>query len=95
MSKYQQIFTRMLAENEELFATFRQIHDAYALNPEVNRAKFNQIGSEIMDVIRDYENRLAGHMSRGQYGKFAGNVSDKFMDEIRRVFPKIDFVGIQ
>lgn len=85
----------MVEENKEIFDTFKQIHDAYALNPEMNKAKFNRIGSEIMDIIRDYERRLCGHMSRGQYGKFAGGVSEKFMQEIKKSYPKIVFVGVE
>lgn len=85
----------MVEENKEIFDTFKQIHDAYALNPEMNKAKFNRIGSEIMDIIRDYERRLCGHMSRGKYGKFAGGVSEKFMQEIKKSYPKIVFVGVE
>lgn len=94
MSKYRQIYDRMVTENQDLFNNFKAIHDAYAINPKINKAKFNSIGSEVMDIVRDYERRLCGHMSNGQYGKFAGGVSDKFMSEIRKYFPKIDFVGI-
>ncbi len=84
----------MIEENKELFDNFRQVHDAYTLAPETNKDRFNKIGSEILDIIRHYERILCGKTESGQYGKFSGGLSQKFWDEIRKVYPKIDFVGI-
>jgi hypothetical protein len=95
MSKYRQTVQQMLEENKDLFDNFKAVHDAYVINPDINKAKFNALGSEVMDVIRDYERRFLGHMSRGTYGKFAANVSDKFLSEIEKIFPKIMFVGVE
>lgn len=83
----------MIADNQELFDTFKGIHDAYVLNPELNQAKFNDIGREVVDVIREYERKLCGNMNSGAYGAFSQNLSQKFWDEIRKVYKKIDFVG--
>ena len=83
----------MLAENKELFDNFKAVHDAYVLNPELNQPRFNQIGGEVVDVIRDYERKLCGNMNSGAYGAFSQNLSQKFWDEIRKVYRKIDFVG--
>lgn len=85
----------MMEENKELFDHFKQIHDAYVINPTVNQAKFNSIGSEVMDVIRDYERRLCGKTESGQFGKFSSGLSQKLWDEVRKVFRKIDFVGVR
>ena len=85
----------MVDQNKELFARFQQIHDEYALNPQVNKAKFNEIGSEMQDIIRHYEHILCGKSESGGYGKFSSNLSQKFWDEVRKDFPKIDFVGIK
>ncbi len=85
----------MLTENRELFDNFKQVHDAFVLAPEPNKARFNQIGSEVLDVIRHYERVLCGKTESGQYGKFSSNLSQKFWDEIRKLYPKIDFVGIK
>ncbi len=95
MQKYQTIFERMLEENRELFDNFAGIHSAFVINPDMNKAKFNAIGSEVLDVIREYERILCGRTESGQYGKFSGNLSQKFWDQIRKLYPKIDFVGIQ
>lgn len=85
----------MLEENKELFDEFRAIHDAYVINPQVNQAKLNAAGAPVMDVIREHERRLVSKVGAGQYSKFSSNLSEKFMDEIRKEFPKINFVGIQ
>lgn len=85
----------MLKENKELFDNFTQVHEAYVLSPDVNKARFNEVGREVLDVIREYERVLCGKTESGQYGKFSGNLSQKFWDEIRKVYRKIDFVGIK
>lgn len=85
----------MMEENKELFDSFKQIHEAYILNPTMNQAKFNSIGTEVMDVIRDYERRLCGKTESGQYGKFSSGLSQKLWDEVRKVFRKIDFIGVK
>ena len=95
MQKYQTIFNLMLEENRELFDNFKQVHDAFVLAPDTNKERFNQIGSEILDIIRHYERRLCGKSESGQYGKFSSNLSQRFWDEIRKLYPKIDFVGIR
>lgn len=93
MTQYQKYFQLMLEENKELFDNFKGVHDAYVLNPQLNQAKFNDIGREVVDVIREYERKLCGNMNSGSYGAFSSNLSQKFWDEIRKVFRKIDFVG--
>ena len=83
----------MLEDHKELFDNFRGIHDAYAINPQANQARFNEAGREVVDVIREYERKLCGNMNSGSYGAFSQNLSQKFWDEVRKVFRKIDFVG--
>lgn len=95
MQKYQQMFIRMTEENRELFDTFKSVHDAFVLAPDANKERFNAIGGEVLDVIREYERILCGKTESGQYGKFSSNLSQKFWDEIRKVYRKIDFVGIK
>ena len=89
------MFTRMLDENKELFDTFTQVHAALILNPELNKSRFNNLGNEVLDVVRQYERILCGKTESGQYGKFSSGLSQKFWNEVRKLYPKIDFVGIQ
>jgi hypothetical protein len=95
MTKYRQAVQQMLEENKDLFESFKPIHDAYVINPSVNQAKYNSIGAEVMDVIREYERRLCSKMGAGQYSKFSMNLSEKFMEEIKAIFPKIMFIGVE
>lgn len=95
MSKYRVAVLQMLEENKELFDEFKPIHDAYMVNPAANQAKYNSIGATVMDVIRDYERKLCAKMGAGQYSKFSMNLSEKFMEEIKAMFPKIMFIGIE
>lgn len=95
MSKYRAAVQQMLEENKELFDEFKPIHDAYVVNPAANQAKYNSIGTTVMDVIRDYERKLCAKMGAGQYSKFSMNLSEKFMEEIKAIYPKIMFIGIE
>lgn len=95
MTKYRAAVQQMLEENKELFDEFKPIHDAYVLNPAANQAKYNAIGATVMDVIREYERRLCAKMGAGQYSKFSMNLSEKFMEEIKNIYPKIMFIGVE
>ncbi len=85
----------MLDVHKDMFTKFKDIHDKYARNPAPHQLEFNEIGAQVLDVIRKYENKLCGTSERGGYGKYSHNLSDKFWSGIRAIFPKIDFVGIK
>ena len=95
MTKYQKYFTDMLDKHTQIFKQFKEVHDKYAQDSEKYKTEFNQIGSQVMDIIREYENRLCGHSERGMYGKFSSNLAEKFWAEIRKHYPKIDFVWVK
>lgn len=95
MTQYKLYFQKMTDENKDLFDNFADIHREYMLDPDQWQKLFNQYGGEIVEIIRDYERRLCATSEGGQYGKFSQNLSEKFWGEIRKVFPKIDFVGIR
>lgn len=94
MVKYKLYVKEMLDQNKELFDRFRKIHDEYAQNQEEYQEKFNIEGKEVIQVVREYENRLCGKSERGVYGKFSATLAEKFKAEVRKYFPKIDFVGV-
>lgn len=95
MRQYQLVYQQMLSEKKEMFDAFKEIHTLYILDPKVHQQTFNQIGKEIVDIIRDYERRLCATSEKGGYGKYSLNLSQKFWDVIRKDFSKIDFVGVQ
>ncbi len=95
MREYQKAFQAMLEENKELFNTFKAVHDAYMINPEANKEKFNEIGATVVDIVRETERRLCAQMGKSVYSKFSHRLSEKFWEQVRTMFPKIDFVGVR
>lgn len=95
MNEYQKMVSLMTEQNKELFENFRDIHDEYAMNPAKWQKIFNEYGGEIMDIMRDYERKLCANMATGKYGRFSKNLSEKFWAEVKKIFPKIDFVGVK
>jgi len=94
MTKYKEYFIKMTEENKELFSQFKMIHDQYTLDPDKWKGTFNYEGKKVQDVIRDWERRLCQHSERGKFGVFSENLSDKFWSEVRKMFPKIDYIGV-
>ncbi|OGY11302.1 MAG: hypothetical protein A3E16_00410 [Candidatus Blackburnbacteria bacterium RIFCSPHIGHO2_12_FULL_44_25] len=95
VTKYKKMVNEMLEKNKELFDQFRQTHDKYSLKPQENQEEFNQLGFKVRDVIRKYENILCGKSESSGYSQYSSNLAEKFQDEIRHVFPKIDSIGVK
>lgn len=95
MTKHREYFEKMLSDQKALFAQFKKLHDYYMANPSRYQLAYNIEGAKVIEVIHEYERRLCGHSEKGQYAKFSANLAEKFWNEVRRVFPKIDFVGIK
>ena len=85
----------MLESHKDLFARFKDTHDRFAQDQDKYKKEFNEVGTQVLDVIRKYENILCGKTENSQYGKFSNKLSEKFWAGIRSLFPKIDFVGIK
>lgn len=92
---YKLLYNQMLSGNEELFAQFKQVHEAYILNPKANQARFNEIGSEVLKLMQRAEARLCRQTEKGGYGRYSANLAEKFRDIVRKEFGKIDMVGIK
>lgn len=95
MTKYKQIFDEMLKKNRELFIKFKITHDLYSSDRKTWVKQFNDEGEKVLEIIREYENHLCGHSEQGQYSKFSANLAEKFWQEVRKNYPKIDFVGVK
>jgi len=94
VTKYKAYFLRMLDENSEVFNNFKKLHDEYALNPDPNQIRFNSEGEKILEIVREYENRLCSATERGMYNKFSVKLAEKFQNEVRNHFPMIDHIGL-
>lgn len=92
---YKQAVKDMYEANKEAFAAFRPIHDLYAKDPEKYQDEFNEKGRAISDILRRTENKLCGKSERGAFGKYSQNLADKFREEVKKTYPKIDFIGVK
>lgn len=95
MPLYKDFYKEMIANNKELFDSFKEVHDRYIENEDEWKSMFNEVGKTVVSVIRDYELRLCSRSEGGMYSKYANNLADKFWDEIRKAYPRIDFVGVK
>ena len=94
MVKYKEYVKKMLDENKEVFATFKKLHDEYARDTRTLQKKYNEEGSKIADIIREYDDRLCRNTERGQYSTFSGGLSEKFHAEVKKIFPMIEHIGL-
>ncbi|MFH0863838.1 MAG: hypothetical protein V1858_01985 [Candidatus Gottesmanbacteria bacterium] len=95
MPKHQEYYQRMIDQNMDIFARFQDIHDNYVLEPKKWQANYNEIGDQVINIIRDWERKLCRDSERGQFSKFSANLAEKFWELVRKDFPKIDFVGVK
>ncbi len=95
MTRYKQTFDEMIKKNRELFIKFKITHDMYVTDKKTWEKQFNEEGSKVLAIIHEYENILCGHSEQGQFGKFSSNLADKFWAEVRKNYPRIDFVGVK
>lgn len=95
MPKFTQTFNQMIEDNVETFKEFQKIHDTYKTDRKKFQKEFNEKGKAIMEIIREYEDRLCSGMERGVYGKYSDKVSEKFWERIKKDFPLIELVGVE
>ena len=93
-TKYKEIFQEMVTKYEKEFDAFQEIHDKYEEDPKKWQAKFNEDGAKIMDIVRDYENKLCGHMENTLNSTYSAGLAEKFRGEIKRYLPKLDMIGV-
>jgi len=94
MTEYKRIFQEMLSTNAELFKAFEETHALYVLEPDANQKRFNEEGEKILEVIREYENRLCNKSQRTGYAAFTTRLAEKFQELVKTRYPKIDHVGV-
>lgn len=86
----------MIDNNKEVFDKFRIIHDKYCLftDKDFLQDEYNQVGEKIMDIITEWEQRLCLQSEKAGYGSYSANLSEKFHEEIKKLFPMIDYIGL-
>lgn len=94
MTKYKEYFKRMIEENKKLFDEFKIVHANYGMDEEKYQSEFNKIGTKVLDIAHDWENRLCKTSEGAGYGTFTVKLAEKFQQELRAAFPLVDHVGI-
>ena len=95
MTKYKQYFQQMMDENQELFSAFQTIHDGYKQDRKTWSQKFHGQGKEVVEIIRDWEQRLCAGMERGNNAVYSSKLSEKFWGEIKQLYSHIELVGVK
>lgn len=95
MAKYKKQIEEMMLTHKQVFDAFRELHDNYTQDPKKWQEKYNEEGREIMMLLRRWENNLCAKAESSRYGKFSNKLADKFWNEIRTIFPKIDYIGVK
>lgn len=80
----------MVEMHRDVFDEFKKLHDNYTKDPKKFQKEFEEKRSDITLLIQRYVNRLCMKMESGKYGKFSSGLADKFWQEVRLHFPKID-----
>lgn len=94
MTKYKKYLQKMIEENKDNFDEFRILHEKYLTNKDLWQNEFNEKGEKILELVREYENRLCANQERGIYNKFSTSLAEKFQNEVRKLFPLIDHIGL-
>lgn len=84
----------MVDENKEAFDAFGKLHLDYGLDKNSLQEKFNTEGEKIMEIVRDYENKLCRGTENGIYNNYSAGLAEKFQGEVRAHFPLIVNVGL-
>ena len=95
MAKYKKQFQLMCEENKLLFDEFKKYHDMLDSNDKSAKDKFNELGRKVLRVVRRYENELCAKSENSGFGRYSVNLSEKFWEEVRSHFPRIDEVTLQ
>lgn len=94
MTKYREYFERMITNEKEIFEAFTKLHIKYSLDQDLMQIKFNKQGAKVLALIRVWEGKLCSQSEKAGFGNYTTNLSEKFMNEVRKSYPLIDHVGI-
>lgn len=92
MVKYKQYIKNLIEKEKDLFESFKKAHFEYEQGK--NEDEFHKVGSEVVKKLKQTEDKLCLQTETGQYNKYSNQLSDKFWDEVRRLYPKIDEVKV-
>ena len=94
MTKYREYYNRMVEENKDAFDKFTRAHFEYSTNEDKYQETFNREGEGILKIIHEWEDKLCKQSEKAGFGKYSGNLAEKFQEEVRSHFPLVDHIGI-
>lgn len=95
MTKYKQYFQQMVDENQAFFAAFQPIHDGYKIDRKKWSQQFHTHGQALVEIIRDWEQRLCAGMERSNNAVYSQKLSEKFWAEVKKMYSHIELVGVK
>lgn len=93
-TKYKEYFDRMINTNKNVFDNFNKLYNEYIKDQDNLQSRFNSEGKLVLEVIREWENKLCSQTEKAGFGNYSTNLSEKFWAEIRKTYPLIDYVGV-
>lgn len=94
MTKYKEYFERMISTNKKMFDEFDILYNEYSKDQDNLQERYNQEGKKILEIIRDWENKLCSQTEKAGFGNYSTNLSEKFYEEVRKTYPLIDYIGV-
>ncbi len=95
MTKYKQYFQQMMDANHDLFTSFKEVHDGYKEDRKKWSKQFHAQGKEVVDIMREWEQRLCSSMERGHNAVYSSKLAEKFWAEVKQMYSHIDLVGVK
>ncbi len=84
----------MVDQNQEMFTNFKKLHDEYEHDQTNLQEKFNTEGEKIMEIVREWENKLCMQQEKGGFSSFTSKLAEKFQQEVKKNYPLIDHIGL-
>ncbi len=89
------MYNQMVKDNQQAFDEFKQIHDLFKQDRKKYATEFNQKGKPVLEIVRDYEQRLCGGMERGKFARYSDKVAEKFWERVKKDYSHIELVGVE
>ena len=91
---FKKAIEEMVEVNRKELEKFSEIHNLFKKDQVKYKEIFDETGKPVLRLIEEAENRLCGKMEGSGRGKFSAKLAEKFRDEIRKIYPLIDLVGV-
>src|SRR3989344_4998605 len=93
-TKYKEYYDRMIQVNQSVFDVFNKLYNEYIKDQDRLQERYNSEGKKVLEIIREWENKLCSQTEKAGFGNYATNLSEKFMSEVRKTYPLIDYIGV-